>query len=246
MVLSRYCIVQYSSSAGGARAGRSGMTTESHDLELSALAQRRTALKRQQITEAALSLFLRNGYGKTSMDQIAADAGVSKQTVYKQFSDKETLFQEIARGVTANSDHILGELATVVDTPVGTTEDLRKVLQRLARRYLDAVMEPHVLSLRRLIIAEADQFPDLAHRYHQLGPERGLDLIESAQRRWAEQGLIVAPDLRMAASQFAYLSLGSSQDHAMFHPGQTPKPAERARVAKAAASTFLAAYGRDR
>lgn len=209
------------------------------------LDQGRTAVKRRQITEAALALFLRQGYGKTSMDQIAADAGVSKQTVYKQFADKETLFQEIARGVTANSDQILKELAAVVAAPVSTTDDLRKLLQRLARHYLDAVMEPRVLSLRRLIIAEADEFADLASHYYQQGPTRGLDLVESALRRWVEAGLVTAPDPRLAASQFVYLALGSSQDHALFHPGQTPRPADRTRVAKAAATTFLAAYAAD-
>ncbi|WP_163510511.1 TetR/AcrR family transcriptional regulator [Fodinicola acaciae] len=208
------------------------------------LARGRTALKRRQITDAALALFLRNGYDKTSMDQIAADAGVSKQTVYKQFADKETLFEEIARGVTGKSDHILDELTAIAQTPVSTGDDLRKTLQRLARRYLDAVMEQPVLSLRRLIIAEADQFPELASHYYQQGPQRGLDLIESALRRWSEQGLLAAPDLRLAASQFAYLVLGSSQDHALFQSGQTPRPAERTRIAKAAASMFLAAYGR--
>ncbi len=222
------------------------MAKESHEAELSELTHGRTALKRRQITETALALFLRNGYGKTSMDQIAADAGVSKQTVYKQFADKETLFQEIANGVIANSEHVLDQLAVVADAPVSTSKDLHKGLQRLARRYLDAVMEPHVLSLRRLIIANADQFPDLANHYYQLGLKRGLDRIEAKIQRWAEQGLITAPDLRLAASQFAYLALGPGLDYAMFHPGQTPSPADRTKVAKAAASTFLAAYGRDR
>jgi TetR/AcrR family transcriptional repressor of mexJK operon len=222
------------------------MDAEGHVPESPQPPQGRTALKRGQITEAALGLFLLNGYGKTSMDQIAAAAQVSKQTVYKQFADKETLFREIAQGVTANSNHIVEQLHAVADTPVLTTEELRKLLQRLARRYLDAVMEPNVLSLRRLIIAEADQFPDLAHEYYQWGPARGLDLIESALRRWAEQGLVAGPDLRLAAAQFAALALAAGQDHAVFHPGQTPKPAERTTIAKAAANTFLAAYGRDR
>lgn len=220
------------------------MATERHERELSELVEGRTALKRRQITEAALTLFLRQGYRKTSMDQIAADAHVSKQTVYKQFADKDTLFREIAHGVTANSNHIIEELTGIVDAPVRSTGDLRKLLQRLARRYLDAVMEPHVLSLRRLIIAEAEQFPDLADQYYQWGPGRGLDLIESALRRWSEQGLIAATDPRSAASQFAYLALGASQDRALFHPGDTPMAAERTKFAEAAASTFLAAYGK--
>ena len=206
----------------------------------------RTAAKRRQIVEAALDLFLQQGYGKTSMDQVAADAHVSKQTVYKQFADKETLFREIAHGVTANSDHIVDELARIVDVPVADLDDLRRVLQRLARRYLDAVTAPHVLALRRLMIAEADQFPDLAHAYYQRGPRRGLELIESALRRWAEQGLVSAPNMPTAASHFAYLALGASQDYTLFHPSRPPKPTERAKAATAAAETFLAAFGRPR
>ncbi|GAB3652013.1 TetR/AcrR family transcriptional regulator [Glycomyces tarimensis] len=205
--------------------------------------QGRTAIKRRQITEAALILFLRQGYSKTSMDQVAANARVSKQTVYKRFADKETLFREIAHGVTANSNRIIEELAGVVDTPVQTADEMRKLLQRLARRYLDAVMEPHVLSLRRLVIAEAEQFPDLADQYYRRGPGRGLGLIEAALQRWGEQGLIAAADPALAASQFAYLALGASQDRALFHPGLTPDSLERATIAEAAASTFLAAYG---
>lgn len=206
----------------------------------------RTAAKRQQITDAALSLFLRNGYGKTSMDDVAAVAHVSKQTVYKQFTDKETLFREIGRGVTANSNRIVDELGEILATPVGTTDQLADLLERMARAYLDAVMRPHVLLLRRLMIAEAERFPDLAGDYYRWGPGRGIDLIASAVQRWAEQGLLTAPDARLAAAQLAYLALGAGQDHAIFHPGHTPTADERAQIATAASRTFLAAYGRDR
>ena len=59
----------------------------------------RSARKRQAIMEAATALFLRDGYRNTSMDQVAADAAVSKQTVYKQFADKEQLFRDIVLGI---------------------------------------------------------------------------------------------------------------------------------------------------
>ncbi|HEY0618876.1 MAG TPA: TetR/AcrR family transcriptional regulator, partial [Kribbella sp.] len=55
----------------------------------------RAVVKRQQILEAALTAFLENGYVGASMDQVAATASVSKQTVYKQFEDKEHLFHAI-------------------------------------------------------------------------------------------------------------------------------------------------------
>ena len=63
----------------------------------------RTARKRRAILDAATTLFLREGYLATSMDQIAAAASVSKQTVYKQFADKQSLFREIVTGTVAGS-----------------------------------------------------------------------------------------------------------------------------------------------
>jgi TetR/AcrR family transcriptional repressor of mexJK operon len=65
--------------------------------------EHRSARKRRAIIEAATTVFLSNGYLGTTMDEIAALAQVSKQTVYKHFADKERLFSEI---VTANVDEI--------------------------------------------------------------------------------------------------------------------------------------------
>jgi AcrR family transcriptional regulator len=58
----------------------------------------RSARKHRLIMEAATAAFLRNGYLGTSVDEIAAAAGVSKPTVYKLFTDKERLFTEFALG----------------------------------------------------------------------------------------------------------------------------------------------------
>lgn len=191
-----------------------------------------------------MTLFLRNGYARTSMDQVAADARVSKQTVYKQFADKETLFRAVAAGVSANSRRIIEDLATLVATHVSTSADLSELLRRVARAYLDGVLEPRVLALRRLVISEADRFPELADEYYQQAQVRGLELIESAVRRWAAQGLLAVATPSLAASHFAYLALGRSLDHALFHPGQTVQAAERTEAVQGAVDMFLAAYGR--
>src|ERR1039457_5591327 len=63
--------------------------------------------KRSAIMAAATALFLRNGYQGTSMDEIAALAAVSKQTVYKNFADKERLFTDIVLGISGRSDEII-------------------------------------------------------------------------------------------------------------------------------------------
>lgn len=88
--------------------------------------------------QAATALFLRDGYRNTSMDQVAADAAVSKQTACKHFADKEQLFREIALGVAGNSEAIITGLTSMLrNSEIGSIADLRTVLNDLARRYID-------------------------------------------------------------------------------------------------------------
>jgi TetR/AcrR family transcriptional repressor of mexJK operon len=203
----------------------------------------RTARKRRAILDAATRLFLRDGYRNTSMDQVAADAEVSKQTVYKQFADKEQLFREIVLGVTGNSQAIASELTIALRASETTTgEQLASALTDSARRYIDGVLQPHVLSLRRLIIAEADRFPDLAHAYFEQAPARGIAVIADALRTYADRGLLVIEDPELAAAHFAYLALAIPQDRAYFYPDEPPSKAERDRLAAAAVRVFLSAY----
>ena len=203
----------------------------------------RSARKRRAIMAAATALFLRDGYRNTSMDQVAADAAVSKQTVYKHFADKEQLFREIVLGVTGNSEAIITDLTSVLrNSEIDSLADLRTVLTDLARRYIDGVLRPNVLSLRRLIIAEAERFPDLARTYFEQAPSRGIDVIADALRTYERRGFLDLGDAQLAAAQFAYLVLGIPQDRAQFCPQQRPSPAERDRLAAAAVRVFLAAY----
>jgi len=203
----------------------------------------RTARKRRAILDAATRLFLRDGYRNTSMDQVAADAAVSKQTVYKQFADKEQLFREIVLGVTGNSEAIVTDLTAALRAGGATTrEQLASALTHSARRYIDGVLQPHVLSLRRLIIAEADRFPDLAHTYYEQAPARGIAVIAEALRSYADRGLLTIEDPELAAAHFAYLALAIPQDRAYFYPDEPPSEAERDRLAAEAVRVFLRAY----
>lgn len=168
---------------------------------------------------------------------------MSKQTVYKQFADKEQLCREIVLGVTANSEAIISELtASLRAGEAATHEQLHAALTDLARRYIDGVLQTHVLSLRRLVIAEPERFPDLAHAYFEHAPARGIAVIAEGLRTYADLGLLTVDDLELAASHFAYLALAIPQDRAYFYPNDPPGRAERDRLAAAAARVFLAAY----
>jgi TetR/AcrR family transcriptional regulator, mexJK operon transcriptional repressor len=203
----------------------------------------RSARKRRAIMDTATVLFLRNGYHSTSMDQIAADAAVSKQTVYKQFTDKERLFREIVLGVSSSSEAILVELTSALpNANVSSSDDLQPVLTDLARRYIDGVLQPHVLALRRLVITAAERFPELARTYYDQAPARAIDLIADALNAYVDRGILRTDDTRLAAAHFAYLALAIPQDKALFCPTELPTSKERDRLAAEAVRVFLAAY----
>lgn len=192
------------------------------------------------IRDAATTLFLHNGYLGTSMEEIATLAGVSKQTVYTHFADKERLFSDLVLGTTDNVDEFLRHLTAVLDG----TEDLQADLRRLARRYLASVMRPELLQLRRLVIGEAGRFPELARKYYERAPERTLVTLASAFQRLAERGILRAADPQLAAEHFAFLLLGAPLDRAMFRVVEALPAAELEKRADTAVEAFLAAHGR--
>ena len=139
--------------------------------------ERRSPRKRRAILEAGTEVFLQNGYRGASMDEIAALAGVSKQTVYKHFSDKEALFTEIVIGaVDAVAGPVHDEVLRLEDSG-----DVEADLRGLARRLLGRVMQPRILRLRRLVIGEAGRFPDLGRTFYEQGPGRTI----AAWRRYS-------------------------------------------------------------
>jgi TetR/AcrR family transcriptional repressor of mexJK operon len=197
----------------------------------------RSERKRQAIMEAATQLFLENGYTGTSMDQIAARAMVSKLTVYKNFADKQQLFAAMTMTVAQAVD-------AMVDDITGTLDNARDLETDLARRYVTAVIQPDVLRLRRLVIAEAPRFPELARSYYERAPERALKALATGFQRLTERGLLRIDEPLDAAHHFAYLILAIPLDHAMFHPKRRlPSVAKLHEHADLAVRAFLAAYG---
>ena len=200
----------------------------------------RSARKRRAIMEAATELFLRKGYQGTSMDEIAALAAVSKQTVYKNFADKERLFSDIILRV---SDRV-GELVDAV-APIQDTDDLEKDLGEFARRYIASVIQPQVVQLRRLVIGEAGRLPALTRTYYERAPERTVTALAWCFEHLAERKLLRLDDPVLAANHFAFLILGMPLDKAMFcGSDEAFTAAELDDLADAGVRVFLAAYGR--
>jgi TetR/AcrR family transcriptional regulator, mexJK operon transcriptional repressor len=203
------------------------------------LEETRSARKHRAILDAAATLFLRNGYRGTSMDEIAALAAVSKQTVYKHFADKESLFSEIVTGsVKEVSDPVYDEVRKLEDSG-----DVEADLRGLARRLLGRVMQPRILQLRRLVIGESGRFPELGQTFYEQGPGRTIAALATVFERLAERGVLQLDDPRLAAAHFNWLVMSIPLNRAMFLGEDRPAArAELNRYADAGVRAFLAAY----
>jgi TetR/AcrR family transcriptional regulator, mexJK operon transcriptional repressor len=202
--------------------------------------ERRSARKRRAILDAARTVFLSKGFVGTSMDEIAALATVSKQTVYKHFADKPSLFAEIVTTtVDEVSDPVYQEVLELQDSG-----DLEADLRDLARRQLELVMQPRLVRLRRLVIGEADRFPELGRTFYERGPSRTIDAIATAFERLAERGLLDLEDPLLAAQHFNWLIMSIPLNRAMLlGDDEPPARADLERYADSGVRVFLAAYG---
>ncbi len=200
----------------------------------------RSAAKRAAIVEAATGLFLNKGYDGASMDDVAAAANVSKPTVYNHFADKEELFADV---VQATADNVDGLVRMVAET-LGGAEDMRDGLTELARLFIAAIMRPQTLKLRRLVIANADRFPEVGLRWYSQGFERVLTTLASCFEQYGRQGALCINDPRLAAEHFVGLLLWIPVNRAMFTGNHRSKRADLDRYADAAVNAFLSGYGR--
>ncbi|SFU47756.1 TetR/AcrR family transcriptional regulator [Pseudoduganella namucuonensis] len=117
--------------------------------------QRLTDRKRQAIVEAALAEFRAHGFDATSMDKIAAAAGVSKRTVYNHFPSKDDLFAHILNELWASS-------AALQAFRYHPGVSLRTQLMDLMGQKMALLRDNYFLDLARVAIAEGIHRPERA------------------------------------------------------------------------------------
>ena len=160
--------------------------------------RRRQPAKRQAIIDAAQRVFLAQGFASSSVDAIAAAAGVSKQTIYNHFGDKEALFRAVVRAVQSDFAGDFHEAG--LEERLAASDDLRHDLRELGRRWVAVVLQEDVAALRRLVIAEQDRHPWLFDEWQQPRPalERAL---RGAISKQAERGALDVADVGLAVDQ---------------------------------------------
>lgn len=157
--------------------------------------------KQQQIIEAACKLFTEQGYEVTSMDQVAAEANVSKRTVYSYFDSKEQLFCSVMSGMCAG----FGEANT---DDIDFTGDLRSVLTDCALVLLSKITDPDKVRLMRTVISEVENFPLIGQVFWGEGPGKMRDELAKFIADQQQKGVLKKTDPMLAAAQFQSVVAG--------------------------------------
>ena len=166
---------------------------------------------RDRILDVATPLFLSQGYGATSFEEVAKSARMSKRTVYSRFRDKAELFGAVVH-------RLVERLRPPNATPEQFFEggSLETILQRLGRLILRAALSPPALALQRVILAEATRFPELAMAVNREGARgEAVRAISALLRREVSAGSLSISDTEFAADQFLFMLVAGPQRRAL-------------------------------
>jgi TetR/AcrR family transcriptional regulator, mexJK operon transcriptional repressor len=171
---------------------------------------------RERILTAATELFLAEGYGSTTIEAVAAHAGISKRTFYDRFSDKSVLF-------TAVVHRIIERIRPPPEVPLIEGATLSEILRRLARMILTAALAPEALALHHMVNAEAVRFPELARTAASDGRREAIDLIGHVLAREISESTLSPENREFAATQFIFMVVTLPQRRALgFGTPMTP------------------------
>lgn len=192
-------------------------------------------VKRQAIIEAAAKSFFDVGYEATAIEAIAADAGVSKVTVYNHFGGKPALF---SAAVVHECSLMSGAIRVAPGTPDCT---FRQRLQALGEAFHHFLARAEVIRFDRRIAAEADRDPTIGETFMNAGPRPMCAMMSEMIATAAEAGELEVEDTMLAAEQFVSMVKGFGEMERRFC-GKIDHERDRDRIA-GAVDVFMRAYG---
>jgi AcrR family transcriptional regulator len=190
--------------------------------------------KVQQIVEAARRLFMADGYGATSMDAIARDAGVSKATLYAHFTNKAELFAAIIGGECQR-------FAQMLWSREAESDDVRAVLLQVARAKFHFTSAPEPRAIYRIVVGESGRFPELGRVFYENGPRRVLERLADYLRNATARGVLTVAEPRVAAEQFFGMIHGADYLRRLLDI-EDPGAPEVDAIVESAVAVFLKAY----
>ena len=191
--------------------------------------------KRTQILQGAAIVFAQDGYEGASMSRIAREASVSKGTLYNHFAGKAELFSaHLAQACSRSLSHVFDKL--------DDEDGLPEALGGIGRRMVELLITPERRALYRMVVSEAEGFPELARAYYEAGPRSAVSVMSAWIARRVQRGQLAIPDTDFAAEQFFALCQTRLWMRYRLHLQQRPTDAEIAQVVDGAVAMFLALY----
>lgn len=158
------------------------------------------------------------GYASTSIEAVAARAGISKKTFYHRFDDKAALFAAVVH-------RIIELIRPPPEVPLLQGVKLEEILRRLAGIILRAALSPQAIALHRLVVAESVRFPNLVRAVHQdPASQEAIALIGDLLARELPNARLTVELQHFAAFQFLHMVVAVPQRRSMgLGPPMTPK-----------------------
>ncbi len=147
------------------------------------------------ILKSACRLFLKHGYAHTNMDAIAADASVSKQTVYSYFTNKDVLFCKMVEAECARHSPSESMLANPSLRPEET-------LFRIGQGFLDMISSARGIAIHKLVMAECERHPRIARLFFESGPLKMQTLLANYLERQQSLGVFAIDNVESAVHNF--------------------------------------------
>jgi AcrR family transcriptional regulator len=194
--------------------------------------------KRKQILAGAAAVFARDGYEGASVARIAAEAGVSKGTLYNYFESKADMFIAWVRDEC--SHRLRGVFCEDAEE-----EDLAAALRGLGMRVIGMMLSEVGETIYRVVVSEAGKFPDLPRAFYEAGPRRMIARLAERLARETQRGRLAIDDADFAAEQFFSLCQTRIVMRRKLHLREDVTEEAMARVVDAAVRMFLNTYAAD-
>ncbi len=159
-----------------------------------------------ELLAVARDTFLELGFDRTTMQDIAQRAGVSKSSLYREHPSKGDLFVAV---VTDWAQQGQGAMRPHLDALLAEP-DLTKALTTFATVLVGAILAPPVVGMRRLVAAEADRFPDIAELYLRTSWQANMDALADTLRELDRRARLAVEEPSIAAEQLVWMSVGAS------------------------------------
>ncbi len=190
--------------------------------------------KRQQILDAAADLFTTQGYADTSLEQVAAAAGVSKQTIYSHFRGKADVLRE---GVKRRCTQ--GQLtADQFDLSLPPN----KFLPLFADRFISLLLDDTALRMYRLCLNEGERHPELGASFFESGPQLVIDALSLYLQTAHNRQQLIVEHPQLAAAQFLFMVKGLPVDTKLLNLPQPPYDISNQHYIEQCCAMFLRAY----